>query len=122
MSISVLVVDDDEMNRIIVSKMVQREGASVTAVGGGAEALEALKECPRELVLLDMQMPDLDGPDTAVAIRALGDTIEQPRIVILSAFVDESVRQRAREAGVSDILQKPLDRSDLARLVGAADL
>jgi sigma-B regulation protein RsbU (phosphoserine phosphatase) len=66
---SVLVVDDDRLNRVILSRELEREGHRVTTVADGAQALEALRGGPFDVVLLDVLMPELDGCETLAQIE-----------------------------------------------------
>ncbi len=118
----VLIVDDDRMNLIILEKLVCAMGVEVATCSSGAQALEELQATAWRVVLLDMQMPEMDGPETARRIRALGEAISQPKIVALTAFVDESVQQTAHAAGMDAVMSKPLDRSALQRVLDTANL
>ncbi len=107
--VRVLVVDDSEINRVVASRILEREGAVTRGCSSGREALEALRLDPLvDLVLMDLQMPEMDGASAARAIRSeLG--LAQLPIVALTAGALEAERQRARDAGMDDFICKPLN-------------
>ncbi|MEM1042157.1 MAG: response regulator [Bacteroidota bacterium] len=107
-----LVVDDHAVNREILVRLAERWGMPTVAVDSGSAALAALDagaasgEAPPEIVLLDMQMPDMDGITTAQALRArFGDG---PTIILLTSVArDAQLRQDAERAGIDAVLYKP---------------
>ena len=102
----ILVADDAEANREIIEHLLISAGAEVHLVENGAEALEAALVDRFDLVLLDMQMPVMDGYTAAGELRALG--YSQP-IVALTANSMEGDQERCLEAGCCDFLTKPID-------------
>ena len=111
----VLVVDDNAVNRDIVSRMAARWGMVVHAVESGREAVAetARQRAPFDAVLLDMQMPGMDGVETAQAIR---DTAEGPApamVLLTSVSRDASLRARAEAAGIAAVLYKPTKPAQL---------
>ncbi|MBL8305799.1 MAG: response regulator [Rubrivivax sp.] len=107
--VRVLVVDDSDINRVVASRILEREGAVTRGCGSGREALQALRQDPSvDLVLMDLQMPEMDGAAATRAIRGeLG--LAQLPIVALTAGALEAERQRARDAGMDDFICKPLN-------------
>ncbi len=109
-----LVVDDSRMNRILVERMLEREGAHVMSAENGAQALERLR-APGEAfdaVLMDVQMPVMDGLSATRHIRdELG--LERLPVIALSAGVLDDQRQQVFEAGANDFLPKPVDLEEL---------
>jgi signal transduction histidine kinase/CheY-like chemotaxis protein len=117
---SVLLVDDNTLNLIVAQHTLQhwRPGLTVHAVSSGAECLESLREGAYDLVLLDLQMPDLDGFGTTQCIRTqLPAPLNAVPIVALSASDTAQDRLRARQAGMNDYLVKPFQASDLDRII-----
>lgn len=108
----VLVVDDVETNREVAQAQLEALGQTVTSVASGAAALTAVTEAEFDVILLDCQMPDMDGYETARRMRAL-PLQRQPRIVALTAHAQASERARCLEAGMDDYLSKPLRLSAL---------
>lgn len=112
-----LVVDDNPVNRKVAQRMLERLGLEVTLAEGGLEALELAESETFDAVLMDIQMPDLDGLETTRRWRSREHALERSPVPIfaLSANVLEHHRQRAAEAGMDGYLTKPIDRQTLAR-------
>ena len=115
----VLVVDDNTTNRQVTLMVLERLGLPAQAVADGAEALDALKTIPFDLVLMDVQMPVMDGLEATRRIRAPDSTVLEPQLIIIAmtAMVVQGDRERCLEAGMNDYLPKPIEpRSLLAKL------
>jgi DNA-binding response OmpR family regulator len=108
-SASVLVVDDDPDVRALVSTLLGRAGYQVTEAQDGRAALKALYGERPDLVVLDVNMPDLDGWATLERIRELSDV----PVVMLSARGEELEKVRALRAGADDYVTKPFGRQEL---------
>ncbi|HEY0581540.1 MAG TPA: response regulator [Chloroflexota bacterium] len=113
----ILVVDDNATNRTILDQQLSSWGVVVTTVPGGAEALDCLRQSARlgrpiDLVLLDMQMPDMDGLALARAIGAEPSLATTPRVLLSSVGADV-VADDAPGAGVQAVLTKPVRQSQL---------
>ena len=115
----VLVVDDHAVNREILVRLAGRWGMHVDAVASGAEALAAAGGAAYDLVLLDMQMPAMDGLEVAARLRAA--PAPPPLVVLLTSVSrDAALRERAEAAGVHAVLYKPTKPAALYDvLVGA---
>ncbi len=111
----VLVVDDNEIGRKLLTMQLKNLGFEVTAVSSGDEALHALKETvpPYQLVVLDWMMPDMDGFEVHRRIRQLPGLALQPKIILATAYGDEDINQRVLSEGVDGYLAKPIDVSAL---------
>lgn len=120
--ISVLVVEDDPINQIVATRFLEAEGYEVIAVDNGSRALELLQDQPGKfaLVLMDYFMPKMDGCEVTRRFRAsereFGEFKHLP-IVGLTASILDSDHQRCREAGMDDVLLKPLERKNLRALL-----
>ncbi|MCA3273241.1 MAG: response regulator [Roseomonas sp.] len=110
----VLVVDDVKANRDVAGALLASLGHEVAFAGGGAEALEKLPTEQFDLVLLDLQMPLMDGFATARNIRAMPDPLGQVPIFALTASVMPDQIAAAQEAGMDGHIGKPLSREALA--------
>lgn len=114
---TVLVVEDDPVNRALVEEYLRMEGFAVEAVGTGRDALSSFQRLAPDLILMDMSLPDTQGDDVTLRIREseLGN-IRVP-IIALSAFCDQKTRNRAMDAGCSIYLTKPVDFEALVERV-----
>lgn len=116
----VLVADDNAVNRAVVEAMLGRLGCTPLLAQGGAEALSTLKQQRFDLVLMDCEMPDLDGISVTRLVRAEERAHQQQEqtIVALTAHALDAYRVRCLEAGMNDVLTKPLS---LAALEGCLE-
>ena len=113
----ILVVDDSEINCEVAQHILRGQGATVVISGTGAEALERLRQDPNgfEIVLMDVQMPDMDGNETTRRIRTeLHLTLP---IIALTAGALPSERERSLQAGMNDFMTKPFDPAEMARCI-----
>ncbi len=109
----ILIVEDNEMNRDMLSRRLERKGYSVTmAVDGGAGVEKAIEEVP-DLILMDMSLPVLDGWEATRRVKANPVTQRIP-VIALTAHAMTGDRDKAMEAGCDDYDTKPID---LARLL-----
>ena len=109
----VLVVDDDESIREFVATIVDDEGYDVATARDGAEALAIARERTPALILLDMRMPRMNGPEFTAAYRALPG----PHAPIVVMTAGREARQRAEEMGAEGYLAKPFELNDLLAAV-----
>lgn len=114
----VLIAEDNSVNRVIAIKMLEKLGHSAIAVTNGNEAIDALRASRYDLVLMDCQMPELDGYEATRAIRA-AKSIEQTSIPIIAMTANalQGDRERCLEAGMNDYLSKPMKTGDLREVI-----
>jgi len=118
-----LLAEDNPVNQRVAVLMLERLGQRVDVVADGAEAVRAVERTPYDLVLMDVQMPELDGLEATRRIRARLPADRQPRIVAMTADASTEDRQRSLAAGMDDHLSKPVRSEDLgAVLQRAAEL
>ncbi len=118
----ILVAEDNEVNRKVAGLMLGRLGQRPDIVGNGQEALEAVRRSTYDLVLMDVQMPVMDGLEATRRIRAELPPEHQPRIVAMTANALVEHESQSLEAGMDDHLTKPvavLDPAVLDALVSA---
>ena len=107
---SLLVVDDDEMNRVMLTRLLTREGYAVTGANDGAAALELVGKHSFDLVLLDIRMPGIDGLQVLETLRKTRSVAELP-IIMATAEDSSSDVVRALKLGANDYVTKPRDFS-----------
>ncbi len=113
-SFRIIIADDSATNRQVVSKILERGGHTVAAVPDGEDVLDAIEEQDFDLVILDRNMPGLDGVATTRALRAIeAASGRRIPIVILSADATQEARDESLAAGVDRFLSKPLEATRL---------
>ena len=110
----ILVAEDNPVNQQVALGLLRKLGHSVDVVGDGAEALEAVRLLPYDLVLMDVQMPEMDGLEATRAIRALGQPAARVPIVAMTANAMRGDDQMCFDAGMNGYISKPVDRRKLA--------
>ena len=111
--LSILLAEDDQVNRTVTLRMLERLGCPADCATNGLEALEALGRQRYDVVLLDVQMPELDGLETARRIRARWSGSEAPWLIAITANALRGDREKCLAAGMDDYVSKPLKRTDL---------
>jgi len=112
--IHILIVDDDHVNQFITGKLLQEYGFDYCIASSGAEALQMISEKEFQIVLMDMDMPEMDGCETTRYIRSMSDTYFKTIPILLFSYsscftsLDEVTRM-----GMTDIAEKPLSVTDL---------
>ena len=117
----ILLVEDNELNREIAETILREEGAQVTGVVNGLEALVTVRENPPEtfdLVLMDVMMPQMDGIEATRQIRSLDrpDAKTLPIVAMTANAFAEDVRQ-CLDAGMNAHIPKPLDVANMLRTI-----
>lgn len=113
-ALNILLVEDNAMNQYVVQHQLQRLGHQAEVANNGREALEKLKLKPFDLVLMDCQMPELDGYSATRLIRRHAAYTCLP-IIALTAHAMAEERQRCLDVGMNDYLSKPISQQDLAQ-------
>lgn len=104
----VLLIEDNPENRYLATLLLQDEGYAVCATANGEEGIALAAKEAFAFVLLDLQLPDIDGFEVARRLRELAPATELP-IIAVSAFAMSSELKRAQEAGCSGYIEKPID-------------
>ncbi|WEK55995.1 MAG: response regulator [Candidatus Cohnella colombiensis] len=103
----IMVVDDQEINRLVAKDLLEQKGFEVAVAKGGQEALQLIEQALPDLVLMDLHMPDIDGIETTIQLRKHYNAIELP-IVALTADVTSERQKQCLQAGMNDIITKPI--------------
>ena len=103
-----LVVDDNKVTRLLLMRSVELLGHRVASAENGLIALELLRAEPFDLVLLDMEMPEMDGLEASRRINARWKADERPRIVAMTANAMQGDREECLAAGMDDYVTKPI--------------
>ncbi len=105
---TILYVEDNSDNRLLIRRVLNAEGYTVHEASSATAALDTLKSMHPDLILMDINMPDMDGYTLTAHIRALPNLGVVP-IVALTANVMKGDRERSLEAGCDGYIQKPID-------------
>jgi two-component system cell cycle response regulator DivK len=111
-----LLVEDNENNRYLAQFLLEREGFAVVIAVNGNQALEAARSDKPDLVLMDIQMPEMDGYQTAERFKSDPTLIDIP-LVGVSSFVMPGDRERALQVGFVGYVEKPINPDTFAREV-----
>ena len=115
--IHILLAEDNDVNRMLVSRMLAKAGHRIDEAADGEEAVQAARRQVYDLVLMDMQMPVKDGPQATIEIRAMGGERARMPIVALTADAIPEHREAYLSAGLDDVLLKPVDWDALNRTI-----
>ncbi len=119
--LNILLAEDSAVNQKVVAGMLEKEGHAVTLAGNGRAALAAVAAQGFDLVLMDVQMPEMDGLEATAAIRARQRRSgEHVPIVAMTAHALKGDRQRCLEAGMDEYLSKPIHSRDLLEVIDRA--
>jgi PAS domain S-box-containing protein len=108
-----LVAEDNIANQMLIRALLEKLGHAADIVGNGAEAVAAVQTVPYDIVLMDSQMPEMDGIEAAARIRALPGALAAIPIIALTAEAMEGAREKFLSAGMDAYLTKPIIKSDL---------
>jgi signal transduction histidine kinase/CheY-like chemotaxis protein len=124
----VLLAEDNPVNQLVARRLLEREGHTVTVAADGVAAVEAYRHQPFDLVLMDLQMPEMDGFEATVAIRRIeAERGTRTAVVALTAHASAGDRERCEAASMDGYATKPIQREHLfveiarARLAALAD-
>jgi CheY-like chemotaxis protein len=113
-----LIAEDNPVNRQVAAAQLKKLGYTADSVANGLEVLEALSRIPYDIILMDCQMPELDGYETTRQLRQLGG--HQPYIIAMTANAMQGDRDSCLAAGMDHYVSKPVRQSELKAALDAA--
>jgi len=113
----VLVAEDNQINQDVIRQLLLRIGCQVHVVATGVEAVASVQRSPYDLVLMDCQMPEMDGLEATRIIRGLGGPAARLPIIAVTANVLTGERAKCLAAGMDDYMAKPIAKEDLEILI-----
>jgi|GEM_PF-2721392 len=116
-ALNILLVEDNRVNQMVATAMLKLDGHRIDIAEDGLEAIDAVTAKAYDIVLMDMQMPRMDGLDAARRIRALGGRHAETPIIAMTANVLVEDRNRCIDAGMNDFLSKPISHGLLAQTI-----
>jgi CheY-like chemotaxis protein len=115
---SILLVEDNAVNQLVAMKLIRKHGHAVTVANNGCDAIELLQKQTFDLILMDIQMPEMDGFEATSIIRQreAGSGIRVP-IIAITAHAMKGDEENCLEAGMDGYLSKPIDGSKLIEMI-----
>ncbi|MEI8004420.1 MAG: response regulator, partial [Methanothrix sp.] len=117
--IRILVAEDNPVNQKVAQALLRKMGLQADVVANGKEAVNALRIIPYDLVLMDCQMPEMDGFEATSLIRKQGSKALNPGIPIIAmtALAIQGDREKCIRAGMNDFIAKPVQKRELAEML-----
>jgi two-component system cell cycle response regulator DivK len=115
-NVRILYIEDDPSNRLLVRRILEAEGYSIMEATDGLAGLEMAAQMQPDLILLDINLPEMDGYDLASRFREMPELNQVP-IMALTANVMKGDRERTLEAGCDGYIQKPIDVDRLPKQI-----
>ena len=113
-----LIAEDNSVNQRLSARLAKKCGFAADVVSNGVEAVEAVRNNHYDLILMDCQMPEMDGWAATGRIRAMGGPVSQTPIIALTANAMGDDRERCLAAGMDEYLSKPVNLADLEAAIG----
>jgi PAS domain S-box-containing protein len=119
-SLRILLTEDNTINQKVAEQQLKRLGYQIDIANDGLEAIEAASQKEYDVILMDVQMPRLDGLEATRRIRRELPADRQPRIIAMTAYAMRGDRERCLEAGMDDYITKPVRAEELGRILANA--
>ncbi|HEX6092074.1 MAG TPA: response regulator [Dongiaceae bacterium] len=119
-TLRVLVVDDNQVNQMLATLLLGKAGHRVDVVGNGYEALEAVSSRPYDAILMDIQMPEMDGIEATRRIRGMSGPVARLPIIAMTANAMKGDRERLLSVGMNDYVAKPIEKAQLFHALARA--
>lgn len=118
--LNILLAEDNPINKKLAVRFLEREGHHVTAVESGAEVLKILARRSFDVILMDIQMPDMDGMEATKRIRSGEAPVVDPNIPIIAttAHAMKGDREKFLAIGMNDYISKPIKMENLYEVIG----
>jgi two-component system cell cycle response regulator DivK len=108
MTATILLIEDNEQNRYLATFLLERSGYRVVAAADGPQGIEVAEELKPDLILLDIQLPAMDGYAVARALRGIGALSEVP-IIAVTSYAMVGDREKSLAAGCNGYIEKPIN-------------
>jgi len=118
--LAILVAEDNDVSRLLLKRLLAKQGHTVTEARTGIEALARYEQASFDLILMDVQMPGMNGFEATAEIRHRGETGERIPIIALTAHAIKGDRERCLAAGMDDYLSKPIQPDELRAAIRRA--
>ena len=116
-NLKVLLVDDDETTQLYIGNLLEMKGISHSLAENGKTALQQLEQNKYDCILMDVQMPVLDGVETTKQIRSSYSNCKNIPIIAMTAYAMSGDRETFLEAGMDDYIAKPVDKDELVEVL-----
>lgn len=113
---TIIICDDNDPLAAVMKQVLVKHGYEVMTAGDGREGLDLVRAAKPDLLLLDLEMPALDGLGVLASLKELAG--KRPYVIVVSAQEGEDKRRRARDLGAAEVWTKPFNAADLVRRVG----
>jgi CheY-like chemotaxis protein len=109
----ILLAEDNAVNQKLALRLLSQMGYRADVAANGLEAIQAVERQPYQVILMDVQMPEMDGLEATRRIRASGESITQPAIIAMTANAMQGDREACLAAGMDDYIAKPIRVEEL---------
>jgi PAS domain S-box-containing protein len=116
-ALRILLAEDNEVNQMVMLKMLNKLGYQADLAANGLEVLHSLENKNYDLILMDVQMPEIDGFEAARSIRKLWASAKQPKIIAITAYALQGDREKCLASGMDDYISKPVKLEELRAIL-----